>query len=222
MRCALLLPLACLSLAGCGFHPLHGAGEASANAKLPDIFVAVIPGRSGQLLRQALQERLAGSSEAEPQGYTLRVGYALNSEAIAINGDNTSGRNRVVGRANWTLSTVAPAPVVIASGDARSMDGFNNVEAQYFFSTLASDTTSQRVADNLAGSITTQISTWFVEHPDAATTEAGASATPPTPNLTPQRGFLGPQTVPGNSDQLPLQQLGPDGLPSEAIGRTMR
>ncbi len=51
-----------LLLAGCGFHPLYGAADQAAVAHLPDIFVQPIPERSGQELRLALQQRLAGTS----------------------------------------------------------------------------------------------------------------------------------------------------------------
>ena len=215
--------LVCLTLAGCGFRPLHGARP---DAQLPEIFVATIPGRTGQLLRQQLQQRLAGSSEATPQDYTLRVAYALSSEAIDIHGDNTSGRNRIVGRATWTLSSVAPNPVTVTTGSVRSVDGFNTIDTQYFAATIASDSTYGRVAGNLADSITTQIATWFAAHPGVAEATDAASGGSPIPKNPapaaeqPGSGFLGPQDVPGDNDQSPLQQIGPDGLPSDAIGRT--
>ena len=215
------LLLACLTLAGCGFHPLHGGGPNSVDAKLPDIFVANIPGRPGQQLRQALQQQLAGSSDASPQGYTLQVSYALNSETLGIHGDNTSARTRIVGRANWVLSTVAPTPTALASGSARSVDGFNNIETQYFASSLAAESTYGRIAGTLADGITIQVASWFAAHPDGAGSGAAAEA-PPKPVITPNGGFLGPQVVPADNDQSTLQQIGPDGLPSGAIGRTER
>ena len=215
--------LACLALAGCGFHPLHGDRP---DAQLPEIFVATIPGRTGQLLRQQLQQRLAGSSDSAPQDYTLRVAYALSSEAIDIHGDNTSGRNRIVGRATWTLSSVAPSPVTVTTGSVRSVDGYNTIDTQYFAATIASETTFGRIAGNLADSITTQVASWFAAHPgNTGVTDAASGASPipknPSPGAEqPASGFLGPQEVPGDNDQSPLQRIDPDGLPSDAIGRT--
>ncbi len=217
-RCLLLLAL-CVPAVGCGFHPLYSTGPKSVDAQLPDIFVANIPGRPGQQLRQSLQQRLAGSSDASPQGYTLQVSYALNSEAVGIHGDNTSARTRIVARANWVLSSVAPSPVMLASGSTRAVDGFNNVETQYFAATLAAETTYGRIADNLADSITTQVATWFASHPNGAGSGTAVAESPPAPVIGHPAGFLGPQTVPGNNDQSVLQPSGPDGLPSGAIGR---
>lgn len=214
--------LLCLPTGGCGFHPLHG-GATAADAHLPDIFVAnIIAGRPGQLLRQALQQRLAGSSEMAPQGYTLRVSLALDGEAIGIHGDNTSARTRVIGRAYWALSSIAANPVSLASGSAITVDGFNIIENQYFEAIMANESTDQRVADNLADRITTQVASWFVAHPDGGSAGAApaAAVAPPIPAINTAPGFLGTQGVPGNTNQSPLQQVGPDGLPSDAIGRT--
>ena len=215
----ILLALLCVPMTGCGFHPLYGGDAKSVNAQLPEIFVANIGGRTGQQLRQSLQQRLAGSSEASPQGYTLLVSYAVNGEAVGIHGDNTSARTRLVGRVNWVLSSVAPTPITLATGSARTIDGYNNIETQYFESTLAGETTYGRMADNLADSITTQIATWFVSHPNGAGTGTAVAESPPAPVIGHPSSFLGPQNVPGDSDQSNLQQSGPDGLPSAAIGR---
>ena len=206
-RTARLLLLA--PLASCGFHPLYGAADQSAIAKLPDIFVQSIPDRSGQELRLALQQRLAGTSEAEPQGYTLLVSLSSSGEAVGINGDNSSERNRIVGRAHWVLSSVSPAPVQVTTGDARTVDGYNQIDEQYFASTLANDTTQQRIANNLADAITLQLATWFTNHRPVGS----------APVKAPTGQYLTPHDVPGDTNESPSTAPGEDGLPASAIGR---
>lgn len=209
-RAALLLAtLLAAPLAGCGFQPLYGGGANSVTARLPDIYVANIPERSGQELRLALQQRLAGTSDAQPNGYTLVASMSASGEAIGIHGDNTSERTRVMGRSHWVLFTVAPVPEQVASGDATTMDGFNIINEQYFASGVAQDTTQQRVANALADTIVQQIATWFSNHQAPATIR---------PVVAPSR-TLSPQNVPGNSDQSPLTAVGADGLPASATGR---
>lgn len=206
---ALLLPPLALALTACGFHPLYGEADQDAVGKLPDIFVQSIPDRGGQELRLALQQRLAGTSEALPQGYTLLANFSAAGEAVGINGDNSSGRTRIVGRSHWVLSSVSPIAAVLTSGDVRTVDGFNVIDEQYFASTIANETTQQRIADNLADAISIQLATWFTNHKPPAK----ASEHPkPAPTLT-------PQNVPGNSDQSPLTAPGEDGMPASAIGR---
>ncbi len=208
-RLALAAAPILLSLAGCGFHPLYGAADQAAIARLPDIFVQPIPERSGQELRLALQQRLAGSSAAQPQGYTLSVSFSVSGESVGIHGDNTAERNRVVGRAHWTLASVSPAPMTLTSGDARAVDGYNIINEQFFAATVAGDTTQQRLADNLADTVAEQLATWFNTQQAPA-----AAAIKVTPSPT-----LAPRDVPANSDQSPLTAPGEDGLPASAIGR---
>jgi len=227
-RPGFLAPLGLLAslilLAGCGFHPLYQGGPQAPQARMQNIFVAVIPGRPGQELRQELQQRLAGSSEAQPDGYILRVAYGQSNEAIAIHGDNTSSRNRVIGRANWTLVTVPPDPSVppttLASGSANSVDGFNDINTQFFATELAYETTSQRIAGNLADAISNQIGIWFAGHPQTTSGPQEAAA-PARPTFGPANaGFLAPQNIPGDSGQSIQQPLGPDGMPAAATGRS--
>ena len=59
-RRVLVLALAGMT-AGCGFHPVYGEGQPG-KAALAAVFVNIIPNRSGQLLRQALQERFGNDS----------------------------------------------------------------------------------------------------------------------------------------------------------------
>jgi LPS-assembly lipoprotein len=206
-RLIALLPL--MLIGGCGFTPLYGSGQDSAMSKLPDIFVSRIGDRYGQELRLALQQRLAGTSDAQPDGYTLDVFPSQSGEAIGIHGDNTSERTRVIGRAHWVLSTVSTAPTVVASGDASAVDGYTVINEEYFAASIAADSTQQRLADTLAGTITTQIATWFSNHHAPATASHSA-----LPTLT-----LAPTNVPGNSDVSPLTRTGADGLPASATGR---
>jgi len=198
-------------LGGCGFHPLYGSGNEAATANLPDIFVRPISDRYGQELRLALQQRLAGTSEAEPQGYTLSVSPGYANQAIGINSDNSAQRNRVVASAHWTLSTVSATPAIVATGDARSMDGYNNINEQYFASQLANEATQQRVANNLADRITQQIAVWFSNHKAPSTVI----------NRPPGTQTLAPGGVPGDTDtSSPFTQPGPNGIPASATGRS--
>ncbi len=105
---------------------------------------------------------------------------------------------------------MSPAPVPVTSGDARSLDGFNIINEQFFEATLAGDTTQQRLADNLADTIAEQLATWFNTHQPPA---SAANRATPSPTLA-------PRDVPADTDQSPLTAPGDDGLPASAIGRS--
>ncbi|MBN8899053.1 MAG: hypothetical protein J0H35_12855, partial [Rhodospirillales bacterium] len=103
-RRRLLLGAAMLPLAGCGFQPVYmptASGKPGPAAReLSAINVGIIPDRSGQLLRQALQARLADDG-GTPQHYDLAVSFGIVSDVIGIQANNLATRVRLIGSANY-------------------------------------------------------------------------------------------------------------------------
>lgn len=153
-------------LAGCGFHPLYAPGGAT-NASLNQVFVDIIPNRDGQLLRQALQERLDGSAPAEKH-YILSVVYSTQYEAEGVQQDTSITRNRFIGSAHWVLRKPGALGTAVASGTAHTMDGNNNINSQFFYSDLNSNDVNRRMGASLADAIVEQIAAYFRAHPAAA------------------------------------------------------
>jgi LPS-assembly lipoprotein len=162
-RRSLLLAVAGGSLGGCGFEPLYAEGEggASVQARLAEIEVALIPERSGQLLRQALQSRLERRNAGAARRYGLAVQLALAFEPIAIQPDNSSSRVRMVGSANWVLTAQDPQRRTVASGAARETDGYNIINQQFFAAELTNTVAQKRLLERLADQITTQLALHF-------------------------------------------------------------
>ncbi len=153
--------LALLPLASCGFEPLYARGTDSPDGDLGSVYVNNVGGRYGQLVRESLQQHLELPVSGANSLYTLDVSPGLQSEGISIQPDNSSTTTRLVGTASWTLKTVGIAPRTLATGSARTVDGFNNIDQQYFQSTISSETTEARIAANLADTITLQLAAWF-------------------------------------------------------------
>ena len=164
-RRTLLLGLALLG--GCGFHPLYEPGSQQ-DAALSAIFVDLIPNRPGQLLREALQAKLEGTDNAVAKRFVLGVAYAEHNNPIGIQNDNSSTRTRVNGDATWSLRAVGAGAPEITGGTVRTLDGFNVIDEQYFYSDLSQDAVDHRVADNLADQITQALALYFRSHPNAA------------------------------------------------------
>jgi len=76
---------AAAALGGCGFQPVYmptASGKTGAAARgLQTVYVGTIPDRPGQVLRQALQDRL-GSDSGVPSQYDLQVGFSIPGEAL--------------------------------------------------------------------------------------------------------------------------------------------
>ncbi len=164
MRRGVLVALAGAALAGCGFHPIYGTGteaDSSVQNRLREINVLLIPERSGQLLRQALQARLERGGTGTAPRYDLAVQYAISTEPIAILQDNSTSRVRLIGIANWTLVAQDAQRRTVTSGTAREVDGYNYINQQFFAVELASHSVQRRMADALADQITTQLALHF-------------------------------------------------------------
>jgi LPS-assembly lipoprotein len=153
--------------AGCGFHPIY-ARNAPARVALGAVYVNLIPNRNGQLLRQALQGRLEGTDDAIAKRYTLAIAYSENVQVVNVQIDNSVTRLRTVGTATWTLAPVDNAYAKLAGGTARSVDGFNIADEQFFYEDLSEDAAEHRLADALADQIVIGLSLYFDKNPGKA------------------------------------------------------
>ncbi|CAI3950892.1 LPS assembly lipoprotein LptE [Commensalibacter communis] len=198
-------------VSGCGFKPMYGkTANLDVNDELQKIYVPVLSNRYGQLVRQALQQNLAGAGPEDPKTYQLDVSPNLSEEAIDIHYDNSSGRARMIGTAHWALKTISINPVVLAQGDAQTMDGYTVTYEQYFAQSLNDETAQARVAKNLADEVTQQVATWFRNNDTYQTSVK-------TPN-TPKPTYMLPSMNPGTNGAA-TQGVGVDGLPAMATGR---
>ena len=167
-RRAFVMAMAAM-VSGCGFHPVYAVRGTSSPARheLGLIDVALLPDRPGQLLRQALQQRLANPGEALAKRYQLSVGYGIAAEAIGVQQDTTATRIRQSATATWSLKMLDPANTLVTSGSARALDGLNVIDQQYFEADLAGEATQRRLADAIANQITLQLASYFARR-DAA------------------------------------------------------
>ncbi|WP_195804971.1 hypothetical protein [Oecophyllibacter saccharovorans] len=203
--------LVCIPLGGCGFKPLYGHARgtnSTVSAQMQNVFVANTGGgRFGQVLRLGLQQEMAGPSSAPPSGYTLNAWGNVSFEAIDIHEDNTSGRMRMLGTANWQLFTVGVHPKLLAQGHTSTLDGFNPLIDQTFAQTLNAETGTERVAKNLAHQISEQVAIWFRSHQSLGAIDTAH----------PEMYLNAADTGSGGAR---YQQLGADGFPAAATGRT--
>jgi LPS-assembly lipoprotein len=156
-------------LAGCGFHPLYGplAKGGTISPEMASIYVAVMSERSGQLLRQALQQRLEGADSGVVKQYELTGGLSIAAEAIGIQQDTSSTRVRMNGTAGWTLRKLDVQQSLLTSGTGRATDGYNVNNQQYFAADLEQSAAVRRIADTVADQITLEIAAFFRKRAEA-------------------------------------------------------
>ena len=160
-NCRLLLLASVLAVGACGFRPLYGTASGTGpQRELEAIDVALLPDRSGQLLREALQQRL-DHGEGLAKRYMLSVSYGVAGDSISIQRDSTATRVREVATASWSLKAMDPAQTVITTGTARALDGVNIIDQQYFAADLEGETATLRVTETVANQIVQQIASFF-------------------------------------------------------------
>ena len=160
------------ALGGCGFHPLYlpasGGKPGAASAGLAAVYVPVIAERAGQLLRQALQRRTAGSGSGVAKRYELVAAPALASEAVAIQRDTSTTRVRLVGTATWSVRELNLQHTVLLSGTSRVVDGYNVLNQQYFAADLESEAAVKRIMETMADLIVARVAIYFDRQPGTA------------------------------------------------------
>ncbi len=149
IRIFALLSLSML-LASCGLQPLYSGGSKGVVANiLGSVSVEPIQGKSGWLMRNALNDRLSSSGDAPH--YRLVVALDDQIEGFGVRADDTITRERRTLRARYQLidnSTGATLVDATAGSDA----GIDVVSSEY--ATIAGENSalenlSQRVADQI-------------------------------------------------------------------------
>jgi LPS-assembly lipoprotein len=169
-RRGLLALAAAPVLAGCGFHPVYapapGAAGSAAAQGLAEINVGLIPERSGQELRLALQERFERAGIAAARRYDLSVTFGVASESISIQQDTSSTYLRLVGTAQYHLTARDPNRSTLTSGSARSVDGLNVFDQQFFAEDQEIEAVTRRIAEAVADQIALQLALYFRKQAD--------------------------------------------------------
>lgn len=169
-RRALLLGAAS-SLAGCGFHPVYGPlakGGATVAPELAAIYVDVMLERAGQLLRQALEQRLQGTDAGVAKKYELSGYLNISGEAVGIQQDTSTTRLRLDGRTIWTLRQLDLKQTQVTTGSVHVVDGYDVSDQQYFGADLEQSAAFERIAESVADQITLDLALFFRKQAEAA------------------------------------------------------
>jgi LPS-assembly lipoprotein len=164
-RRACLTLLAAPLLAACGFQPVYApaaaGGEAPAATGLAEINVGLIPERAGQELRLALQERFERAGSGVARRYDLTVSFGIGAEALGIQPDTSNTYIRLIGTANYRLTGQDPSRTTLTSGVARSVEGYNVFDQQFFAADQENDAIIKRIAEAVADQIALQLAVYF-------------------------------------------------------------
>lgn len=163
---ATLLAL-CLGLAGCGYHPLYGDRATGVSSEdLALVYVAGIPDRPGQQLRNDLVQRLNPSGQPSRPTYTLTVSLSIASTGVSLSRDNTTSRTSITTTAKYTLTDSASGKSLF-SGTSRATDAYDVLVSDY--ATLVSrDDAVNRAIREVSDDIRTRLAVYFQDRKQKA------------------------------------------------------
>ncbi|WP_299949511.1 LPS assembly lipoprotein LptE [Hyphomonas sp. BRH_c22] len=152
----LFAALLLLSLAACGFQPVY-APVSSALAAGGPITVEPIRGRSGYMLRRALQEELAIGLPGVTEPATLNVVLKENLTRLAFKPDGAASRSSVIASGRYVLARESGA--ISGRVDAQTdfavpASSYGDIAAQ----TSAYDRTMRELAKEIVDDLRLQLS----------------------------------------------------------------
>ena len=155
----LLAPLAAfasvLALAACGLQPMYaGGGNGVVAQGLAGIEVPAIEGRSGWLVRNALNDRFHAGAAAETR-YRLDVRLDEKLEGLGVLGNDTVSRERLALRARYQLVDAETGAIMLDATDATDA-GIDVVSSEYAV-IAAEQSAEERLAKDLADRITARV-----------------------------------------------------------------
>lgn len=150
----------CLALAGCGYHPLYGdRADAVTSADLSQIYIAGVPDRSGQQLRNFLLEKINSGGQPGRPIYTLNIGLGVSSTGVSLSRDNTTSRTSITATAKYSLTETATGKKLFAS-TSRGTDSYDILQSDYATLTSRDDALSRALRE-VADDMGTQLAVYF-------------------------------------------------------------
>lgn len=162
-----LLPLMTLALIGaalsaCGFRPLygtHGVQRASVQADMGDIEISQIANRNGQILRNALIDKITPNGQPTNAAYQLSIKLGESKVPLGIRKDATATRANMTQTAAYVLIDRSSS-VAVDRGTVQAITSYDIVNSD-FGTIMAERDARKRGIDLLADSITLRVALYF-------------------------------------------------------------
>lgn len=156
--------VALLGLQACGFRPLHrqsNSGPAAA-PEMAGIGVALIPERSGQILRQYLIEAVTPRGAPRTPRYRLDVKLTEQVNDRSFRQDATGSRRFYTARVEFTLAEIGVGTVLVNSGETSQISYDIGLTTEAAYATLAAqDDARDRALREIARAVSLRIAAHF-------------------------------------------------------------
>lgn len=146
-------------LSGCGFRPLHGQYSAGENpgstASLSTVYVELIPDRSGQMMRTALERRFSPNGQQSAQQYKLAIMLGESISQLAVEQNAFATRANLILTATYNLVRTQDG-YQYPTGSLTAVSSYNILASNY--ATRAAELNArERAIETLANDLRTRI-----------------------------------------------------------------
>ncbi|HUT50809.1 MAG TPA: LPS assembly lipoprotein LptE [Alphaproteobacteria bacterium] len=151
------LSLATLSLAGCGYRPLHGDSpeNTQVSSELAQVRIGLITNRAGHRLRNHLLDRMNPRGEPSAPSYELSVNLDETRVDLGVRRDETRTRANLTLTATFQLRDMVNSRILF-NATARRVASFNIRDAE--FSTISAESAARRrTVEGLGDEITQRV-----------------------------------------------------------------
>ena len=149
-----------ISLTGCGFKPIYGAGTNSAfESNIREIEISPIENRIGQQLRNELEQRIMPKGRARFSKYILNVTLSKSKQGLAVKKSEIATRANLNFRASYQITRKIDGKV-LTSGSSRMVSSYN-ILTKPFATLMAEKDAIKRATQEISADITTKIATFF-------------------------------------------------------------
>jgi LPS-assembly lipoprotein len=158
------------ALTGCGFEPLYGdrgVAGAGIDEELAQIKVSPLPERRGQMLYNALLDRLNPRGEPKSPRYSLSLSLSEVRTTFGARRDTADTRANLQLFATYRLFD-ADSGVLMSSETAEATASYNILRARYA-SLVAEQDARRRVTEMVADEIKTRLAVFLNRRRAAAT-----------------------------------------------------
>lgn len=146
----LALTLVLLTLAACGFQPVHSrAYQAQQVTNLAAVRITVDNTRLGQLLKAEIERGVNPDYERAEKLYSLKIALTERDVYLFINPDGTAGRGDVEFRSSYSLTRTIDGKVV-AKGQLNRTSSYNISESADYATYVSEEDARKRGITELA------------------------------------------------------------------------
>lgn len=164
---AILLGFTATLLSGCGFAPMYGrhaaetpnASPTSVTADLSQIEIALIPDRSGQVLRNDLMDRLYKSGYPSNPIATLQIAK-INETRVELDLTKSSDATRAQLHLTAVMTLVGKDGTTLLTRNVQSVTSFNILGSE-FATHVTEDSARQSALNDLARQIELNLSIYY-------------------------------------------------------------